>query len=267
MVLTFCLTVFSFFPSAFAQIKSAEVLIVGDSLTCGPFGKDLMKDLAAKGKKVSLFCAPGSAPQDWVDPDSSSAKCTTMTSSDPKPAPCNGDGTLPAFDKLLAKFRGAHVIVALGANSVYSGDTSADSSYSQMAKMLKAGENSCDWIGPPHARSDQIPDLTAEQKAALNLKQLQQAEKALQHRREAYAAGDRSLNDFYDSLESATSNCAQLNSRTSSAPGTAGNNTVDGIHVDEKTGAYRASQIMAQIYPSTGEANAAPTNGVTEPSH
>jgi hypothetical protein len=61
------------------QVNAENILIVGDSHSCGDFGKKLVKNLAGNGKnKVVMYCAGGLSTQHWLKgyrPPRSANKC------------------------------------------------------------------------------------------------------------------------------------------------------------------------------------------------
>ncbi len=206
-------------------VGAESIVIVGDSLSCGPFGKYLVQDLSRAGYSVALYCAVSSAPQNWLKGINPPRQiCKTMKSSNPRLESCGGDGQVPKLDFLLANNSGARFIVALGTNSLLS--PKADTSYRSMAKIIKIHEHECTWIGPPQLNPSQS---------------------------KGYPAGrveteQKNLTDFYKSLgESVDTSCELIDSREATAPGTAGNETGDGIHRTDGAGKYWSSAILKSI--------------------
>ena len=200
-------------------------LIVGDSLTCGPFGKYLTQELAKQGNSVTLYCAVSSAPANWMNGKNPAGQnCQTLTSADPVLKPCGDQGQIPKFESILAKYKNSEVIVALGTNSLMS--AKVDSSYKAMVKATQANGNSCKWIGPPHANPSQSKGFPAGRVATL----------------------EKNLNSFYDSLSAQVdSGCRLIDSRDATASGTVGNQTVDGIHRSDAAGKEWIRQISSQV--------------------
>ena len=72
-----------------------KILIIGDSLTCGPFGKNLLKNLSQEKNSVTLYCAVSSTPHNWLMGQTPAGqKCQTMTTKKQSLQPCNGNGEL-----------------------------------------------------------------------------------------------------------------------------------------------------------------------------
>jgi hypothetical protein len=202
-----------------ASIACAEnILIIGDSLSCGPFGKHLVENLSHKGSQVTLYCAISSNPENWLKGKNPSGQiCQTMTSSQATLSPCGGSGQTPSLALLLAKFKGSHVIVSLGTNSLLS--PRADHSYRLMVQAIKDSGDECEWIGPPHLHASQSKGFPSGR----------------------VAIEESHLSSFYDSLANSVDGfCSLFDSRNSTVEGSPGHETVDGIHRNESSGKYWA---------------------------
>ena len=214
---------------AWLSAASAEhVLIVGDSLSCGPFGRELFSKLKSGDNQVTLYCAVSSAPSNWMAGAKPKGQlCQTMTtasSSEPRLTLCKGTGEMPDLSTMLAQHKGARIIVGLGTNSMLSGV--ADSSYQKMAKAVREAGSSCEWIGPPHMNASQSKGFPPGRVAQL----------------------EKNLNDFYDSLANTVGNsCRLIDSREATFEGTAGNQTVDGVHRTAVAGKFWVDQIQSQL--------------------
>ncbi len=202
---------------------AANIVVIGDSLSCGSFGQTLYANLAKKNT-VTLYCAVSSAPSHWLSGTNPTHQiCQWISPANPALAPCGGDGKMLTLSSILSVNSDARVIIALGTNSLMSPQVTAD--YKTMADLVRA-HGTCDWIGPPHLRADQSVGFPVGRVAT----------------EEANLAG------FYDSLLSAVgTDCSFIDSRASTAPGTVGNETVDGVHRTADAGAYWANQIDGQL--------------------
>lgn len=204
-----------------------DFVVIGDSLSCGGFGKALVKNLTAKGSHVSLFCAVDSAPANWLDGVTPKGRdCMTMTSEKPAAELCGGNGQVPKLSEILAQHPGARVVVALGTNSLLSAHV--DRSFSALARIARSYGTSCDWVGPPHLNPAQSNGFPAGR----------------------VAREEQNLNTFYDSLSSAVdSRCAVQDSRDATAPRTPGYDTIDGVHRTDTAGKYWADPTVKQLLP------------------
>lgn len=209
--------------SCFCQFAAAEkVVIVGDSLTCGSFGKNLFQLLSLAGNEVTLFCSVSSTPSSWIKGKNPKGQsCKTMTTSEPSLKLCNNTGQIPKFEEILKTNLGARFIVAHGTNSLLS--PKVDAYYGSLAKLINDAGLECDWIGPPNmnpAQSKGFPEGRID---------------TLQ----------KNLTNFYTSLNIVSTNgCSLIDSREATAVETAGNQTVDGVHRNEAAGKYWAQSIF-----------------------
>ena len=205
--------------------SAREMLVVGDSLTCGSFGRQLMKNLTSQGYNVTLYCAVSSAPTHWLDGKNPTGfLCKTMTSENQTLANCNPDGLVPKLETLLEQYPAPTVVVALGTNTLISGH--ADATYRRLAQIIFSNHRNCIWIGPPQMNEAESKGYPAGRMNQLNV----------------------NLATFYPSLIQATQNiCRVIDSRPATAPNTPGIHTIDGIHRTTSAGIYWADAIKSQF--------------------
>lgn len=205
--------------SLLADAKS--FLVIGDSLSCGPFGKYLIQDLTKNGNKVTLYCTVSSAPVHWLKgKNPPGQKCQMLTSDNPFLQGCNERAKIPSLQNILALYKNADVIVALGTNSLLS--PKVDKSYKVMAKAISENGSNCYWIGPPH--------LSPSDSKGFPLGRIKIQES--------------NLNSFYDSLSIAIDkHCNLIDSRGATIAGTPGHQTYDGVHRTESAGKFWVAQI------------------------
>ncbi len=208
-----------FLLSSVAQ--AAEILVIGDSHSCGAFGKRLFENLVSGGDRVTLYCTPSSSPTHWLDGRNPSGhKCQVRSSDASELADCGGNGATPSLRTLLARHAGARVIVALGTNSLHS--SSAGDTYAEMAAQIQSAGRACDWIGPPHLNPAEAPSSS----------------------RERIRQFESNLNGFYASLASVSSPaCALVDSRPATERGTPGYSTSDGVHRGRIAGGAWADRV------------------------
>ncbi len=133
-----------------------RIVVIGDSHSCGDFGKQLVRNLGQSGKnEVLMYCAGGLSTQHWLrgyKPPRPANNCLTYSSNDPVPQRCLDTGELPALGKILrGEFRPSRVIVALGSNNLA---MNAISSFDSFADELKSHGLPCHWVGPPKLGSN-----------------------------------------------------------------------------------------------------------------
>lgn len=194
--------------------KAENILLIGDSHSCGSFGKNVVGRLSEQGNFVTLYCAVSSAPIHWVEGKNPSGQiCQTMNSNHQTLQPCEPKGKMPALKDLLKVHKNSKVISALGTNSLMS--SKADSSYQTMANQIKASGQSCVWVGPPHVSPQQSKGFPQGRVALL----------------------ESHLDSFYESLKVSVKNdCALLDSRNVTAAGKTASQTVDGVHRTPEAG-------------------------------
>lgn len=203
---------------------AGEYLIIGDSLTCGSFGKQLLKNIADRGDTVKLYCTVSSAPVHWLQGRNPQGfTCKTMTGTKPVLENCGTSGETPKLADILASDNSATVIVALGTNTLSSGRT--DATYRQMAQTVASAQRRCLWVAPPRMNESESKGYPKGRVADLDAK----------------------LATFYPSLaQSISTFCRLIDSRSATAPGTPGIHTTDGIHRTSSAGIFWANQLRAQ---------------------
>jgi hypothetical protein len=219
---------------------SGDVLVIGDSHTCGSFGSSLVKDIAAGGAKVDAYCAVSTSAESWVK-GSSRFQCETWTeSSKTKSCDLDGKGRVPPLKDILSQKHYSKVIIALGTNSLLS--PSADHYYADLAKIAQSTGASCSWVGPPHIRPDQAKGFSESR--------LEAEDKNVDS---FYGSLDPSLKKTGASLRSSSrktvSNfCNVVDSRPATAASDkVGGKSVDGVHRGKIGGAYWATQTLVGL--------------------
>lgn len=207
-----------------ALASAAEVLIVGDSHTCGAFGPELARLRAEAGDRVTLYCASSSAPRHWVNaPNSEGLRCLTSVNG-ASLVKCSGTGALPPLATLFAADKYQEIVVALGTNSLAKPAVTPD--YLVMAQAATRSGARCRWIGPPHLRPDQAKGFSPK-----SLKKL-----------------EGNLDSFYDSLQSELGGeCTIIDSRPVSKLGAPAGATTDGVHRGVAAGKAWANALAGEI--------------------
>lgn len=210
----------------FGQICLAEkVLIVGDSHSCGQLGATLIEELSLQGKQVHLFCTVSSSPVHWLTGSNPKGQnCNEATSENKKQKLCGGAGRVPRLDSILNQGNYDSAIVVLGTNSLYS--PIANSSFQDLAELVRRKTKKCIWVGPPHLRSDQAS--ASSSKRIFNM--------------------ENNVLSFYESLNSRISPaCELINSLKVTENGGAAESTRDGVHRTNKAGVAWAQDVLSKI--------------------
>lgn len=225
--------------------KAESILIIGDSLSCGPFGGEMLKGLAAQGHKVRLYCSVSSSPRNWVSGTNAKSKtgvfpCETREiqphASDYTKGSCDGSPKIPKFADILRTNPSSRVIVALGTNSLPDGP---DANYSAMTSQIKGAGRTCDWIGPPH---------------------LEPRANCLVRPADGLCVREAGLTKMYTSLRSKVGgDCRVISSLDATKPGTAGNKTGDGIHSTAAAATFRFQTMRSEILSGPAGGSSRPT--------
>lgn len=217
--------------------RADRVLMIGDSLSCGPFGRRAVENLKTAGHEVTLYCMVGSAPEHWIGGDTVPGQiCQTMTSRSMALEPCAPRGRAPKLKDILASVTADRVIVALGTNSLPGGSV-ASQAYAQMAKEVRS-EGSCQWIGPPHLNPSQGIGWSRHRRGSPD---------DLKASRERLEQIQANLGPFYNSLSAKVDGtCPLVDSRPATASGPA-HETNDGIHRGPIGGRTWANALRNQI--------------------
>jgi len=228
-----------------ASAHADRVLVIGDSLSCGHFGDNLIAGLSTQGHQVTMYCAVGSSPENWMNghPARASWPCEIHTYDASrvgrqKTAPhveavkTRNCGGFPKLREILNSNPSDHVVIALGTNSLPDGP---DASYDRMLDAVATSSRTCDWILPPHLEPGRA-------KSAAGRRDLAQKEAAL------WDSTHHRPGRFYNQLESKLNHrCSAISSLAATAPGTDGNQTGEGIHATAKAGRARYLAQQAEI--------------------
>lgn len=201
----------------------SQVVLIGDSLTCGPMGERLFEHLQKKYDQVTLFCAVSSAPSHWIQGKNPPKQvCMTRSQDDSRNEKCHPEGQVPKLEKILRANPYADIVVALGTNSLM--DKTVNSFYVEMIKAIESRK--CSWIAPPH--------LNPHQARGFPITRLQLMEK--------------NLGPFYHSLSGALDQrCKLIDSRPFTVEGSAGFQTTDGVHRTQGAGRFWADEMSDQL--------------------
>lgn len=134
----------------FSVAHAERIVVIGDSHSCGDFGKQLVKELGNSGKNhVVMYCAGGLSVQHFLTgftPKRPANNCKTYSSTQPRATICEGTGRVPALKEILAKEKPDRVVPALGTNNL---GLNALTRFAPFAKQIKESGAKCHWVGPP----------------------------------------------------------------------------------------------------------------------
>jgi hypothetical protein len=241
------------------QLSAKEILLLGDSLTCGPFGAHLLENLSKEGQRVRIYCSVGSGPQQWMDGTRAAVvdrhgktigyhdcqSCYTLAGcqgwvnekglSGTPGHSCNGSapnsGT--TLVDILSHDKYDEVVVALGTNAL---GQPLNKSYSDMLELIHRYTNSCKWIGPPHFDGDKSKDA---------------------------ANKEQRLKAFYISMQRLTKDsgaCRLLDSREATAKPKAKDTAPDGVHRQPRSASQWADETAEQLQSHRPKSESARVN-------
>lgn len=218
-------TIFILFISS--ELQAKNILVIGDSHSCGAFGLTLVKKLSAQNDNVEIFCVVSSSPLNWIKGTTPNGQICKFWVTGGNPGACRSDGKVPPLDWILSQKHYDAALIALGTNSL--GSPSVDPSYRTMVDKIKAKVSSCLWIGPPHLRPDQAKGFSSQR--------IEQMEK--------------NLTAFYGSLKSSVEpSCPVIDSLACSEKKAACGETGDGVHRTPAAGVAWAENVNEKIWPT-----------------
>lgn len=205
--------------------KSRGLVIIGDSHTCGPFGRHLLGILSGEGVDATAYCAVSSSPIHWMRGRNPKGQiCQVLSTDDMQSQKCGVLGKMPSLSEIQSKHPNTDVLVALGTNSLHS--SKPDAAYLSMTQKLMSNTQACFWVGPPH-----LDSLRARGYPSGSIGKM-----------------ERNLSDFYMGLLNITTGrCTLIDSRPFTEVGTAGFNTVDGVHRTQAAGKSWAEQVAKSL--------------------
>jgi hypothetical protein len=130
--------------------QADQVLIIGDSHSCGQFGDQLVNQVGENGRNsVTMLCSPGTSVQHWTQgfvPKNPANHCMTFTNKNHKKQLCGGNGNLPAIGPFLSATKPDRFIIALGTNNLAMNGLKH---FSILSNEIQRSQAKCSWIGPP----------------------------------------------------------------------------------------------------------------------
>ena len=134
--------------------SSDRVLHIGDSHTCGVYGKSMDNLMRDTGASVKTIGVAGSNPTYWIK--GTTTKCGYYEKNE------NGSVTepywttpmnTPLLSNLISSYKPSVLVISLGANMVGYGEASIKSQIESLCDQAKAAGCKLVWVGPPDSRS------------------------------------------------------------------------------------------------------------------
>lgn len=135
------------------NLSAANVLVMGDSHTAGPFGWTLDKELRASGHLVGTYASSSSIPGWFLDSTPSKWGIWSKDINEiVKEVPFKTWGPTPNFFE-ISKQNPEVAIVALGTNYVGKSSSSSINDMKRFLLALKDAQIKCYWVSPPETRT------------------------------------------------------------------------------------------------------------------
>jgi hypothetical protein len=142
------------------NLHAANVLVMGDSHSAGPFGWTLDKELRASGHTVGTYASSSSVPGWFLDSTPSKWGIWTKdVNGIVKEVPFKTWGPTPNFYE-ISKQNPEVAIMAFGTNYVGKSSASSISDMKRFLKVLKEANIKCYWVTPPETRTYRAQTLT-----------------------------------------------------------------------------------------------------------
>lgn len=131
-----------------------RVLHIGDSHSCGVYGKTIDGLMRETGAKVNTVAVAGSSPTWWMN--GTTGKCGYYSKDE------NGNVTepywqtpmqTPKLQSLIDEYKPSVLVVSLGANMVGYSESSIRSQIQSICDKAQAANCKLVWVGPPDSRS------------------------------------------------------------------------------------------------------------------
>jgi hypothetical protein len=219
--------------------RAEKVVMIGDSITCGPFGERMLTNLGRGGKNdVTVYCMEGSSAEHWLNGKTGSSACKTISSKNTSWSACRSKA--PLLSKIVSENPGARFVIALGTNATVSTvqnkcqakqeAANVEAKFAKFAQTL--GRAKCDWVLPPHMNPSQTKGWPPCHVARM----------------------EKNLSSISGQIKTAVSSsdkhgthCNTISSLDATASGTKGHQTRDGVHRTKEAGFYWADEIKGQL--------------------
>ncbi|KAF1081570.1 MAG: hypothetical protein GQF41_1910 [Candidatus Rifleibacterium amylolyticum] len=157
-------------PDGVPIIKSdSRVLHIGDSHTCGTYGKAIDACMRESGATVSTYGVSGSSPSWWFNGTVGKSGYFAKDESGKvdQPADWRTPRATPKLVDLIKEKKPTVLVVSLGANLIGGSNAAIQGQVKSICEVAKQNGTQLVWVGPPDGRSKSSSDQT---RLYLNLK-------------------------------------------------------------------------------------------------
>jgi hypothetical protein len=132
-----------------------KVLMIGDSHTCGVFGKEMDKLLRSTGASVESYGSSGSSPSWWMNGTTTHSGFVARHADGRVEQPAwNSAHATPKLADLIREQRPDVLVVSLGGNMRGMSESQIKAQVKMLADVAKANGTKLIWAGPPDRRAD-----------------------------------------------------------------------------------------------------------------
>lgn len=141
----------------------SRVLHIGDSHTCGIYGKAMDELMRSTGAAINTVGVSGSSPSWWLNGTvgRSGYFAKDENGNVDQPADWRTPRQTPNLNRLIRDFKPGIIVFSLGANMINSSSESIRNQVRSVCEIAKNAGCQIVWIGPPNGRADKKP--TAKQ--------------------------------------------------------------------------------------------------------
>lgn len=137
----------------------SRVLHIGDSHTCGIYGKAMDELMRSTGAAINTVGVSGSSPSWWLNGTvgKSGFFAKDETGKVDQPADWRTPRQTPNLKKLIKDYKPGIIVFSLGANMIGASPEAIRNQVKYVCEIAKQAGCKVVWIGPPNGRADKKP--------------------------------------------------------------------------------------------------------------
>lgn len=137
----------------------SRVLHIGDSHTCGIYGKAMDELMRSTGAAINTIGVSGSSPSWWLNETVGKSGYFAKDENGriDQPADWRTPRQTPNLNKLIKDYKPGVIVFSLGANMINSSPESIRNQVKSVCEIAKNAGCQIVWIGPPNGRADKKP--------------------------------------------------------------------------------------------------------------
>ncbi len=137
----------------------SRVLHIGDSHTCGIYGKAMDELMRSTGAAINTIGVSGSSPSWWLNGTvgKSGFFAKDEAGKIDQPADWRTPRETPNLNKLIKDYKPGIIVFSLGANMINASPEAIRNQVKSVCEIAKKAGCQVVWIGPPNGRADKKP--------------------------------------------------------------------------------------------------------------